>query len=1069
MPQGRVSRQDFLKLLGAAGFGLALGGLGFMSLKTGKTGKPAVLQKASAQAAGSWALGQSTTTIPIHATYLHNGFILYIAGSGFHSGHRDGPYEGRLLDPLTGFETDVPMFDDLFCNGSTILANGNVLIAGGTGAYDDNVNNNCNGRWHGINVAYEFDVAAGELVPVQNMAAGRWYPTLITLADGKVINFEGFDEFGIENRLVELYDPSAKTWSIKYVTNRSDSYCIGETQGGVCEGAGQICFGGTAGHGMIPKIGSYPRMHLLANGIIAYAGMHQVVRLYNPATGAFTNNVAMMSTYRHYGTSVLLPLQNIATEKGKVLAAGGSPMPVSSPASNSVDIIDFNASATNTPVIRVVEPLQYARKYLVPVILPDGKVIVFGGSSQGTRNYTIVPEMFDPVTETWTSLPPSIVPRSYHASALLLSDGRVWLGGSTATKGDWELRTEFFSPGYMTENRPTISGAPTVQGYGGTISISTPDADDIQSVSLVRLMSTTHHYEANQRFIWLQIVNKTANTITVSSPVNGNIAPPGYYMIHILNSAGVPSEAKIIRIDGTMAPDTNAPEQVTGLTVTSTSSTQLDLLWTPNTEMDIDHYDVYRDTVTGFTPSSGNRIAQPATSSYSDTGLETSTSYFYRVAAVDSSGNISPFSLEVSGTPTPAGETFYNVSFPGNSAAALYGGGLSVRFGEEARVAASVIVGKSIKFWKVYLRRIGAAEGDVTAVIRRSSDDSVVAAFNETIAAASLLPTWSEITFSLTTPQVIQGGDRILIQYSGTRQVEINLYNSDQFDGTNTRRVRYGTGYVGGSAEDVVGSMISGPPQADNDAPGQVTGVSITPVSETQLDIEWAPNPESDLDHYDIHRDTVSGFAPNATNLIAQPTSESYSDTGLVSSTTYYYRIAAVDTSNNIGPMSSEASGTPEPPGEIFYDVPGPSTNNAALFAGSSIRYGVQANTSASLLVGKSLRKWKVYLRRVQAPSGTIQATIRRASDDSIVAAFNETLDAASLPTAYAAYEFNLAAPYVIQPGDRILIEYSGPSRVEVSRSNVDMFDGSLTRRIHYTGSSYVTGSTHDVAGTMSA
>ena len=463
MPQGRVSRQDFLKLLGAAGFGLALGGLGFMSLKTGKTGTPAVLQKASAQAAGSWALGQNATTIPIHATYLHNGFILYIAGSGFHSGHRDGPYEGRILDPLTGFETDVPMDDDLFCNGSTILTNGNVIIAGGTLAYDDNVNGNCNGRWHGINTAYEFDVSAGELVPVQSMAAGRWYPTLITLKDGKVINFEGFDDYGSENRLVELYDPSTKTWSIKPVTNNANSYCVGETTTATCPGAGEICFGGGAGNGVLPRIGTYPRMHLLGNGMIACAGMHTNVKLYNPDTGVFLNNVGPMSTYRHYGTSVLLPLQNAATEKGKILAAGGSPT-ANAAASNSVDIIDFNEATGNNPDIRPVDSLQYARKYMVPVILPDGKVVMFGGSSQGTRNYTPVPEMFDPVTETWTSLPTSIVPRSYHTVALLLADGRVWVAGSTATKGDWEMRTEFFSPWYLSENRPSISAAPNGAG-----------------------------------------------------------------------------------------------------------------------------------------------------------------------------------------------------------------------------------------------------------------------------------------------------------------------------------------------------------------------------------------------------------------------------------------------------------------------------------------------------------------------------------------------------------------------------------------------------------------------------
>ena len=384
-------------------------------------------------------------------------------------------------------------------------------------------------------------------------------------------------------------------------------------------------------------------------------------------------------------------------------------------------------------------------------------------------------------------------------------------------------------------------------------------------------------------------------------------------------------------------------------------------------------------------------------------------------------------------------------------------------------MAASVIVGKTIKYWKVYLRGIGSPSGDVTAVIRRSSDDSVVAAFNETVAASSLTASWTERTFSLGAPHVIQPGDRILVQYSGTSRIEISIWTTDHIDGNNTRRTRYGTSYVGGNGTDIVGSMISGPAESDTNAPGQVTGLSIIPASASQLDLVWTPNPESDVDHYDVHRDTVSGFTPSATNLVAQPAVASYSDTGLDSSTTYYYRVAAVDTSNNIGPMSSEASGTPAAAGEVFYNIPGPLAGAAALNAGGNVRYGVEARIATSSLVGKSLKKWKVYLRRSLAPSGTVQATVRRASDDAVVANFIESLDSASLPTAFAAYEFNLATPYVIQTGDRILVEYSGPAGIDISQSGADMVDGDATRRTRYAGTGYVGGNAQDIAGTMSA
>jgi hypothetical protein len=256
----------------------------------------------------------------------------------------------------------------------------------------------------------------------------------------------------------------------------------------------------------------------------------------------------------------------------------------------------------------------------------------------------------------------------------------------------------------------------------------------------------------------------------------------------------------------------------------------------------------------------------------------------------------------------------------------------------------------------------------------------------------------------------------------------------------------------------------------DTTAPGQVTGLTVTPTGTSQLDLTWNANPEPDIDHYDVHRDTVSGFTPSPANRIAQPTSASYSDTGLSSSTTYYYVVAAVDNAVNIGPVSAEVAGTTGGIGEIFYDVPGPGSSSASLFTGNNIRYGEEARLASSALVGKSLKRWKVYLRRIGSASGQVTAVVRRISDDAIVATFSETLEAATLPTVFAPFEFTLSSAYVISAGDRILVEYSGSSRVDISQSNADAFNSDLTRRTRYSlGGPYVGGSSQDIAGTMSS
>ena len=99
-----------------------------------------------------------------------------------------------------------------------------------------------------------------------------------------------------------------------------------------------------------------------------------------------------------------------------------------------------------------------------------------------------IPEIFDPITETWQALPAASVPRVYHQVSLLLPDGRVWTAGSTATAGSQELRTEFFSPPYLFLGpRPVISGSPNVGSYGSTITIPTtnPPACCVSIVSTV--------------------------------------------------------------------------------------------------------------------------------------------------------------------------------------------------------------------------------------------------------------------------------------------------------------------------------------------------------------------------------------------------------------------------------------------------------------------------------------------------------------------------------------------------------------------------------------------------------
>ena len=192
------------------------------------------------------------------------------------------------------------------------------------------------------------------------------------------------------------------------------------------------------------------------------------------------------------------------------------------------------------------------------LLLPDGTVAVVGGSSTGRADFAVKPvlavELFDPVAETWSALCRLQVPRSYHATALLLPDARVLIMGkdglfNTEPYNYPEHRVELFSPPYLFRgHRPTILAAPPQVIYDTSFDIETTDAADIASVVLLRAGAATHSFNMDQRHIGLVINTRAPNQLTVTSPPNSNLAPPGFYMLFLVNTAGVPSVAEFLQL-----------------------------------------------------------------------------------------------------------------------------------------------------------------------------------------------------------------------------------------------------------------------------------------------------------------------------------------------------------------------------------------------------------------------------------------------------------------------------------------------------------------------------------------
>jgi len=158
----------------------------------------------------------------------------------------------------------------------------------------------------------------------------------------------------------------------------------------------------------------------------------------------------------------------------------------------------------------------------------------------------LTPELWDPVTESWALMAPQQRPRIYHSTALLLPDGRVLSAGG-GRFGPSYLDAQFYSPPYLFKgSRPTITSAPATLGYSAGFFVGTAAAN-ISAVTLVRLGSVTHAFDENQRFLKLTF-QPTAGGLTVQSPSGPTLAPPGHYMLFILDASGIPSVASIVQI-----------------------------------------------------------------------------------------------------------------------------------------------------------------------------------------------------------------------------------------------------------------------------------------------------------------------------------------------------------------------------------------------------------------------------------------------------------------------------------------------------------------------------------------
>lgn len=491
----------------------------------------------------------------MHVGLLPTGRVLLFAGRGFASSGY--PMISLTWDPETE-DFDVQDYDDdVFCAHHTFLPNGDFLVAGG-GFLPNSILKH--------RATWRFDVRNETWTQVESMQERRWYPSLLTLPDGRALVVSGTSG----SDPLEVFDPDTNRWT-------------------TLEGSEK------------PFPERYPAMRILPNG-----------RIYSPRIGWDHGDSAVLlsldendnATWQdaqgpnafhengdvtfHVDDTVDPPRAIMRAYAGGIVDARGldsacgddHPDPDcqegEAPEHNLVEQVDLTQAGDAPLRWESLASMTHARANVSVVMLPDGRAWAVGGQTGGQWNsdeqgndfvidYIYETELYDPETNSWSVGKPLLHPRQYHHTATLLPDGRVLVtGGQDPTRAgkllggkERDIRSyEIYSPPYLFAEdgseraRPSIPRDVTGVDYGESfeLPVALADGQPITSVVMISPNSETHH-TGTGRTIELDFDAMGDDALTIRAPSSSTVAPPGFYMLFVVDAAGTPSVAKFVQVD----------------------------------------------------------------------------------------------------------------------------------------------------------------------------------------------------------------------------------------------------------------------------------------------------------------------------------------------------------------------------------------------------------------------------------------------------------------------------------------------------------------------------------------
>lgn len=429
-----------------------------------------------------------------------------------------------IWDPATN-DVEPKIVDntdhDMFCPGISIDGTGKVVVTGGNSKYKTTF--------------YDFPSQAWTAGP--EMKVPRGYQSSATCSDGRVFTIGGSWSGGeVEPKDGEIYSPQTNSWTMLNGAKVANML--------------------TADNQGVYRADNHGWLFGWKNGTVFQAGPSTAMNWYYTNGNGNVQSAGKRTSNRGDDPDSMcgIAVMYDATQ-GKILAAGGSPSYQYSGAHTGAHIITLGNAGAQPTVQFASNGLWSARAFGTATVLPNGMTFITGGQSYAIpfedSTSQLTPEMYDPARDSFYQQAPNTIPRNYHSISLLMADGRIFNAGGGLC-GDCNTNHfdgQIFTPSYLLNTDGSPAARPTITSAsvsGSRLSIGTGGA--VTSASLIRVGTSTHTVNTDQRRIPLTLTRRSNTAYTANLPTDRGILLPGYWMLFVMNSNGVPSVAKIINL-----------------------------------------------------------------------------------------------------------------------------------------------------------------------------------------------------------------------------------------------------------------------------------------------------------------------------------------------------------------------------------------------------------------------------------------------------------------------------------------------------------------------------------------